>query len=160
MHQPISSLARLYIYAIHGYVTEVMFTALWEFVEHGNWKFPGNTSIWCLFIYGLSTMVIEKLIPILKDKYGVPLVLRALIYTVWTYSWEFSTGYLLKRFGACPWDYEPYFNGHFMGLVTLEYAPLWYLGSIFCEKVLIKYTLQLHWGPESSQNGDVKQKVF
>ncbi|XP_013380960.1 transmembrane protein 229B [Lingula anatina] len=144
--QPLSTLGRFYIYAIHGYVTEVMFTATWEFVENGNWKFPGNTSVWCLFIYGISTMVIEKMYFKLRDRQ--PLLVRAMIYLMWTYFWEFSTGFILKQFGACPWDYEPYFNGHFMGLVTLEYAPLWYLGAIFVEQVIIKYSLQLYWGGE------------
>ena len=60
-YKPISTLGRFYIYAIHGYVTEVMFTAAWEFVVNYNWKFPGMTSVWALFIYGFSTLVIEKL---------------------------------------------------------------------------------------------------
>ena len=152
--RPISTLGRLYIYAIHGYVTEVMFTAAWEFVVNLNWKFPGNTSVWALFIYGLSTLIIEKMYLKMRGRY--PLLLRGLIYTVWTYCWEFSTGYILKQFGACPWDYTP-FEGDFMGLVTLEYAPLWFLGSVIAEQVVIKYTLQLHWNSES--NDTVSDKM-
>lgn len=60
--------------------------------------------------------------------------MRGLIYTVWTFCWEFSTGYVLKQFNACPWDYSA-FENDFMGLVTLEYAPLWYLGSLVAEQV-------------------------
>lgn len=167
--QPISTLGRLYIYAIHGYVTEVMFTAAWEFVVNMNWKFPGNTSVWSLFIYGLSTLLIEKLYLLLKDR--APLLVRALIYTVWTYCWEFCTGYVLRHFDACPWDYTP-FEGDFMGLVTLEYAPLWFIGGIVGEQVVIKNTLKLCWAPSdrkrivsndavsitSVRNGNVKQK--
>ncbi|XP_067680703.1 transmembrane protein 229B-like [Haliotis asinina] len=158
---PISTLGRFYIYAIHGYAIEVMFTALWEFVVNFNWKFPGNTSIWSFPIYGLSTMMIELMYLHLKDR--VPLVGRALIYTMWTYMWEFSTGYILKQFDACPWDYTP-FHGDFMGLITLEYAPLWYMGCIISEQFVIRYTRQIYWGPfltgnhrPPSSNGDVKK---
>lgn len=146
----LSTLWRFYVYAIHGYVTEIMFTATWEFVINLNWKFPGNTSVWALPIYGFSTLVIEQMYLHLREK-NVPLFVRALIYTVWTYSWEFSTGYILKKFDACPWDYTP-FEGDFMGLVTLEYAPLWFFGSLFCEQIIIKYTRAVYWGPEDVVN--------
>ncbi|MBN3298485.1 T229B protein, partial [Amia calva] len=71
-----------------------------------------------------------------------PLLARALLYTLWTYAWEFGTGSLLRLFGACPWDYSA-FRGNFMGLVTLEYAPLWFLASIVAEQLIIRSTLQL-----------------
>lgn len=151
--QPISTLGRLYIYAIHGYVTEVMFTAAWEFVVNLNWKFPGNTSVWSLFIYGLSTLIIEKMYIRLRDH--MSLFWRAIIYMIWTYCWEFSTGYILKHFDACPWDYTP-FEGDFMGLVTLEYAPLWFIGGIVGEQIVIKNALRLHWAPSKHDvDGDV-----
>jgi uncharacterized membrane protein len=164
--QTLPVLTRLYIYAIHGYVSEIMFTAAWEFVVNINWKFPGVSSVWSLPIYGISTLVIEQMSIKFKDR-GVPLLLRAVIYVVWTYGWEFSTGIVLRHFNACPWDYSS-FHGDFMGLVTLEYAPLWYLGTIACEKVLIHYTLKLRWepivdypldvDPTTSANGEVKMK--
>ncbi len=143
--QALSLLARFYIYAIHGYVTEVMFTAAWEFVVHLNWKFPGNSSVWAMLIYGTSTLVLEQMY--LRLHHVVPLLGRGLLYTAWTYCWEFSTGYLLSQFGACPWDYSP-FQLDFMGLVTLEYAPLWFVGGILAEKLVITYTLQLRWTAE------------
>ncbi|XP_062617545.1 transmembrane protein 229B-like [Saccostrea cucullata] len=143
--RPISIWWRFYVYAIHGYVTEIMFTALWEFVVNLNWKFPGNTSVWVLLIYGLSGLVLERMYFRLRDQ--VPLLVRILIYTIWTYLWEFSTGFVLKQFGACPWDYTP-FHGDFMGIITLEYAPLWFLGNIIAELIVMKYTLCLYWGPE------------
>jgi hypothetical protein len=33
---------RLYIYGLHGFFTEILFTAGWEFIVSGNWKLPGN----------------------------------------------------------------------------------------------------------------------
>ncbi|XP_077991846.1 transmembrane protein 229B-like [Glandiceps talaboti] len=142
---------RFYIYAIHGYFTEVMFTAGWEFVVNINWKFPGCSSVWSLFIYGLSTIIIERMYLILKDR--CPLLVRCLIYTVWIYCWEFSTGYVLKQFDACPWDYTP-FDAHFMGLITLEYAPGWFIGSLMSEQVLIKNTLRLQFTSKSTGTKD------
>jgi uncharacterized membrane protein len=167
-YKPLSTLGRFYIYAIHGYVIEIMFTAAWEFIVNMNWKFPGNTSVWSMPIYGLSTLAIEWQFFFLRDQLKLPLMVRALIYTVWTYFWEFSTGFILKQFNACPWDYTP-FEGDFMGLVTLEYAPLWYLLGIVAEKVVIQSTLHLHWGPPSNtdkpaveqtqlNNGSVNEK--
>ncbi|KAK6183007.1 hypothetical protein SNE40_010564 [Patella caerulea] len=157
---PLTSLGRFYIYAIHGYATEVMFTAIWEFVVNLNWKFPGNTSVWSFPMYGLSLLMVEYLY--LRLRHNTPVYVRALIYTIWTYLWEFSTGYVLKYFDACPWDYTP-FEGDFMGLVTLEYFPFWYFGSIFLEQVIIRYTRRLYFGPssdifESDKNGKLKQK--
>ncbi|XP_014664281.1 PREDICTED: transmembrane protein 229B-like [Priapulus caudatus] len=161
LHQPLSVVGRLYIYALHGYLAEVLFTATWEFVVNFNWKFPGCTSVWALFIYGVNTLVIEQMYLRLQGKRNI--LVRGLIYTLWTYAWEFGIGYLLKYFDACPWDYTP-FDGDFMGLITLEYAPLWFVGSLLSEKFVIRYTTQLRW-PQSayketwSINGLVKSKT-
>lgn len=141
---PLNIVWRFYVYAVHGYFAEIMFTAIWEFIVTQNWKFLGTTSIWTFVVYGIWSIVMEQLY--LNLHFRFPLLIRALIYMGWTYSWEFSIGYLLRCFNACPWDYTP-FDGNFMGLVTLEYAPLWFIGSILTERLMIKYTRTLHWGP-------------
>ncbi|GFN85048.1 transmembrane protein 229b-like [Plakobranchus ocellatus] len=152
----ISWLGKLHIYALHGYATEVMFTALWEFVVNLNWKFPGITSVWSFPIYGFSGMVCERMYEHMSQR-GYPLIVRGLVYTLWTYCWEFSTGLILKQFGACPWDYTP-FHGDFMGLVTLEYAPLWFLGAILQEKVILYYTRRLFVGPTVEEERESLQR--
>lgn len=129
--------ARFYIYGLQGIFTEVIYTALWDFITLGNVKLIGVSSTWAFFIYSLSHLFIEVVSPVLTHKYKIPLLLRAFVYLAWTYFWEFSTGYILSLFGACPWNYEPWFNWHFMGLITLEYAPLWYAGSILAERIVI-----------------------
>lgn len=139
---PLSIWVRFYIYAIHGYFSEVMFTAAWEFVVNQNWKFPGNTSVWSLFIYGGSSLVMEQMYLRLNGK--VPLLVRLLMYSMWIYLWEFSTGLLLTQFNACPWDYTP-FEWDFLGLITLEYFPFWMLGTLINEKFLMKHTFRLHF---------------
>ncbi|KAJ8045144.1 hypothetical protein HOLleu_08087 [Holothuria leucospilota] len=154
-HGPVSAWVRFYIYAIHGYATEVMFTASWEFVVNLNWRFPGVTSVWSLFIYGASTLVIEKMY--LKMKDTVPLIIRLVIYVLWIYLWEFSTGLLLSQFNACPWDYTP-FEWDFFGLITLEYAPAWFFGAFITEQILIKHTLRLYFGNSTEMQLGNKKK--
>lgn len=160
-HTPLSLPMRFYIYAIHGYVIEVMFTAVWEFVVNHNLKFPGNTSVWSLVIYGISILVVEQIYFHLQG--SASLLVRGIIYTIWTYLWEFCTGYLLKSFDACPWDYTN-FDWDVMGLVTMEYAPLWFIGGILTEKLLIFYTRRLYWGPYlevtpcTGMNGHLKMR--
>lgn len=151
----LSPLIRLYIYGIHGYFTEVMFTAIWEFVVNTNWKFPGCTSVWSLFIYSGCSFFIEK--AFLKLEHKVHIALRGLIYLFFAYSWELVTGLLLRRFNACPWDYTE-FKYNFLGLITLEYAPCWYVGGLVLEQLLTKNLLKLQWMCEN-QNGNVKTVV-
>ncbi|XP_008115173.2 transmembrane protein 229B isoform X1 [Anolis carolinensis] len=140
--EPLTAFSRWYLYAIHGYFCEVMFTAAWEFVVNFNWKFPGVTSVWALFIYGTSILIVEKMYLYLKDKCNI--LLRCLIYTLWTYVWEFTTGFILRQFNACPWDYSQ-FDLNFMGLITLEYAVPWFCAAIIMEQLVIRNTLRLRF---------------
>uniref|UniRef100_I3LH81 Transmembrane protein 229B n=1 Tax=Sus scrofa TaxID=9823 RepID=I3LH81_PIG len=72
--EPLTALSRWYLYAIHGYFCEVMFTAAWEFVVNFNWKFPGVTSVWALFIYGTSILIVERMYLRLRGR--CPLLVR------------------------------------------------------------------------------------
>ncbi|XP_061115848.1 transmembrane protein 229b [Conger conger] len=140
--EPLTVLSRWYLYAIHGYFCEVMFTAAWEFAAHRNWKFPGVTSVWALFIYGTCILIVEHMYLRLRGR--CPTLLRCLIYTLWTYLWEFGTGLLLRQFNACPWDYSQ-FQYNFMGLITAEYALPWFCASFIVERLVIRNTLRLRF---------------
>ncbi|KAM4664175.1 transmembrane protein 229B isoform 1-T1 [Discoglossus pictus] len=140
--EPLTALSRWYLYAIHGYFCEVMFTAAWDFVVNYNWKFPGVTSVWALFIYGTSILIVEKMYLYLKDRCNI--FIRCFIYTLWTYTWEFTTGFILRQFNACPWDYSQ-FDFDFMGLITLEYAIPWYCAAFMMEQLVIRNTLRLRF---------------
>ncbi|KAK2843328.1 hypothetical protein Q7C36_011543 [Tachysurus vachellii] len=140
--EPLTPLSRWYLYAIHGYFCEVMFTAAWEFVVNCNWKFPGVTSVWALFIYGTCILIVERMYLHLRDRCNV--LLRCFIYTLWTYMWEFGTGLLLRQFNACPWDYSQ-FKYNFMGLITAEYALPWFCASLIVERLVIRNTLRLRF---------------
>ncbi|MFT7810584.1 transmembrane protein 229B-like [Arapaima gigas] len=151
--EPLAVLSRWYLYAIHGYFCEVMFTAAWEFVIHCNWKFPGVTSVWALFIYGTSILIVERMYLQLRGR--CPVLLRCVIYTLWTYLWEFSTGLLLRQFNACPWDYSQ-FHYNFMGLVTAEYALPWFCASFIVERLVIRNTLRLRFD-DVAESADVNR---
>ena len=139
-------LSRLFFYGMLGFSTEVMFTALWYVVDtkyNFGWTLHGCTSVWAFPIYAISMYAIEKMFLSLHTK--VPLAVRGLAYLSWTYLWEFTTGYILRQFAACPWDYHGYTNYHIMGLVTFDYAPLWYIGTIILETIFIKRVLLLQY---------------
>jgi uncharacterized membrane protein len=141
---PLPALGRFYIYGLQGILTEVVYTALWELVFTKSIKLIGVSSIYAFFIYAFSQMFIERIHSKLIQM-RIHVLARGLVYLVWTYFWEFSTGYTLKQFNACPWDYESTFEWHFLGVITLEYAPLWYFGSILAEKIFIPCVTTLHW---------------
>ena len=139
--------SRLILYGLCGLFAEVMFTATWYFVDsvkyrHG-WKLHGCTSVWSFPIYALSSLAVERMFLLMNGR--VPLLLRGLIYVLWTYLWEFFTGLVLRQFNACPWDYRGYTHFNIMGLITFDYAPLWFIGSLLLESVVIQSALQLQY---------------
>lgn len=145
--------SRLFLYGLCGLFAEVMFTATWYFVDsakyrHG-WKLHGCTSVWSFPIYAVSSFVVERMFLFLNGK--TSWVLRGVIYVVWTYIWEFVTGLVLRQFNACPWDYTEYTHVNIMGLITLDYAPLWYIGSLLLETVVIQSALQLQYTTDSHE---------
>lgn len=137
-------LFRLLLYGMLGFTTEVIFTGIWYFLDsHYNygWTLVGCTSLWSFPIYALSIFAIEKMCLFLHAK--LPLAARGLIYLSWIYLSEFISGFILRQFGACPWDYHGYTTFHFKGLIAFDYAPLWYIGTLLLETTFIKYTLTL-----------------
>ncbi|XP_040055589.2 transmembrane protein 229b isoform X1 [Gasterosteus aculeatus] len=149
-------LSRWYLYAIHGYFCEVMFTAAWEFAVNCNWKFPGVTSVWALFIYGTCILIVEQMYLRLRGRCRV--LPRCVIYTVWTYLWEFGTGLLLRQFDACPWDYSG-FRYNFMGLITAEYAVPWFCASFIVERLVIRKTLRLRFHDGAEDGWSTRRSV-
>ncbi|XP_066450599.1 transmembrane protein 229B [Eleutherodactylus coqui] len=144
----LSGLCRWYIYAIHGLLCEILFTATWDYVTTSCWKLRGVSSIWAIFIYGTAIFIMEKMYLYLEEKYH--LLYRCLVYTLWIFIWEFFTGFLLTTFNSCPWDYS-HFSGNLMGLITLEYVVPWYFGCMIAEQFVIKNTLRLKFIPEGQK---------
>jgi uncharacterized membrane protein len=123
---------RLYFWGVHGVFVEVVFTAIWELVAVGNPRLMGQSSLWSFLIYGLGAFFGAELLREMMIARRVPLWARCLLYLPMTYCWEFLTGAVLRLFGACPWDYSQ-FDYDVMGLITMEYAPLWLMGGVYFE---------------------------
>ena len=141
---PMPALLRFYTYGIQGFCDEILFTSLLDFyVVHGcqDWRLRGHSSISTFFIYGTCSFLVERLYVWLYYKHNVRWYIRMPLYLCICYSWEFSTGIILRQFDACPWDYSHY-PYNFMGLITLEYAPGWLFLS-WVQDVLADYMLRI-----------------
>lgn len=130
----ISNLSKFYLYGLHGIFMEVIYTCIYDSIAQKSWKLAGVSSFWAFLIYAISHVVIETMSKRLVN-FKIPLAIRGVFYVLWTYVWEFSAGFVLIQFDACPWNYDFFYN--FMGLITLEYAPLWYIGCLAAEIVTI-----------------------
>lgn len=114
-----------------GWCIECLFTGICSLFGGKDRKLSCNTSIWMFPIYGMAAFI-SPISRLLKDK-GT--ILRGCIYTIGIFITEFSTGELLKRFKACPWDYsKARFN--LDGIIRLDFAPLWFFVGLFYENML------------------------
>ena len=136
---------RLYFWGVHGVFIEIVFTGTWEFVVTGKWQLMGISSIWSFFIYGFGTFFFAEYLYNYLLALKVPLLARGVAYVLMTYTWEFSCGLVLDYFNARSWDYTP-FDYDVMGLITLEYAPLWFLAGMYYECIM-KVMLSLEETP-------------
>lgn len=139
--RPLGALARLYVYALHGCLCEVAFTAAWDWCTVQDRRLAGQTSLWALPMYGTAIYVMERLRARLLAGRR-PLPVRLMAYTAFIYLWEFSWGVGLTLLGACPWDYSG-FTYNLRGLVTLEYAVPWAVAAIIAEQHVIRNTLRI-----------------
>ncbi|XP_059474805.1 transmembrane protein 229b-like [Neocloeon triangulifer] len=146
MGSPLTVADRLYVYALHGFLIEVLFSATWDFVLMQKWTLAGCSNIWSLPIYGISGLVMEVLADKMLSR-GLVWPWRGLVYLVWIYCWEYSSGFVLRSLNACPWDYSA-FDYNINGLITLEYGPLWMAASLLMEKVVIQRLSHLRWHPK------------
>ncbi|CAL8255287.1 unnamed protein product [Lota lota] len=138
--QPLSPLARFYVYALHGCLCEVAFTAACDWYDARDRRLAGHSSLWALPMYASALCLMERLSAVLLA-HRCPLALRLVAYTLFIYLWEFSWGLGLRLLGACPWDYSGY-RYNLAGLVTLEYALPWAVASLIAEKHVIRNTLR------------------
>lgn len=139
--RPLPAVLRLYVYALHGCLCEVVFTAVWDGVSSGDVRLGGHSSLWALPMYASAIFVMEYLSSRLLAQ-GQPLTIRLTTYTLFIYLWEFSWGVGLSLFGACPWDYSG-FRFNLGGLVTLEYAVFWAIAAFIAEHHVIRNTLRM-----------------
>lgn len=126
---------RLYFWGVHGVFCEVVFTAVWQYVVGGSLRLMGESSLWSFLIYGLGAFFGAESMRRLMRAHEVPAWARCLLYVLMVYVWEFCSGAVLRQFDACPWDYSE-FDYDIMGLITLEYAPIWLIGGAYFEVLM------------------------
>lgn len=145
--EPLGPLVRWYIYAIHGYFSEMLFTAI---ILDQNWTFQGVPAMLSLFSFGTCGFVLERLYLPMRGQYC--LLTRCALYTLCAYLWQLSTGAVLRFFNACPWDYSE-FRYNFLGLVTLEYFLFFFVGTLLLERMIIRNALRLKLEEDSEPQG-------
>lgn len=136
---------RLLIYGMLGFAYEIVFTSLWEFAATNftDLKFKGCSSLWSFFIYGTCSLCGEQVFVHTGKRLSA--FWRGLIYVQMAYTWEFLGGLFLNQFSARTWDYTHY-KYDVMGLITLEYAPLWFFSGLF-QEFFYEYLLTLSLPP-------------
>ena len=132
---------RLLFYGLLGFSYEIIFTSLWDFVasNFSNFKFTGYSSIWSFLIYGTCSYCGEQVYFQTRERLST--FLRGLIYIQMAYTWEFFSGLVLDQISARTWDYT-HFSYDVMGLIALEYAPLWFFSGLF-QEYIYEYLLTL-----------------
>lgn len=141
LSHPVSALVRLYVYALHGCLCEVAFTAVFDWFITSDSRLPGHSSLWALPMYATAIYLMEGLrARLLAQHRSLPV--RLTVYTLFIYVWEFSWGVGLRLLGACPWDYSSY-RYNLGGLVTLEYALPWAAAAFIAEQHVIRNTLRI-----------------
>ncbi|KAM4598946.1 transmembrane protein 229b-like [Fundulus diaphanus] len=139
--RPLSALFRLYVYALHGCLCEVAFTAVYDWCSTRDQRLMGHSSLWALPMYATAIFFLEGLrARLLAQQRSLPV--RLTIYTLFIYIWEFSWGLGLRLLGACPWDYSAH-RYNLEGLVTLEYALPWAVAAFIAEQHVIKNSLRI-----------------
>lgn len=71
------------------------------------------------------------------------------------YTWEFFGGLILDQFSARTWDYSLY-KYDVMGLIALEYAPLWFFSGVLQEFVY-EYLLSLSLPPSARKKEGIEK---
>jgi len=120
-------LQRVVAFGSLGMLVENFYTGI-SSLKKKHWDAPCRTYLWMFFIYGAGGLLLEKL----HDWLTLNHFLAALLFTVVIFTIEFSAGWLIERLtGKCPWKYVDdsgvkVHKRSIMGLIRLDYAPLWY----------------------------------
>ena len=146
---------RMLFYGMLGFSYEIVFASLWDFVVSNftDVRFAGYSSIWSFFIYGTCSFCGEQVYVHTRKRLST--FLRGLIYVQMAYTWEFIGGLVLTQFSARTWDYTHY-KYDVMGLIALEYAPLWFFSGLL-QEYFYEYLLTLSLQPDMA-NAEANEK--
>ena len=122
---------RFLTFGVLGWCIEILWTGLQALLA-GDAALTAKTYLWMFPIYGMAAFA-APFFPALR-RY-CPLWQRLGLYCLTIFLVEFGTGALLRLFvGVCPWDYgeNPL---SLLGLIRLDYAPLWAALGYFFEEI-------------------------
>lgn len=114
-----------------GWCMECLWTGLDSLRKHSDKTLSCHTSVWMFPIYGMAAC----LTPIYSKIKNQSALYRGGVYAFLIYITEYTTGILLKKYGACPWDYSKA-KLNYKGVIRLDYAPVWAVAGLFFEKML------------------------
>lgn len=111
-----------------GWTMELFTTSLRHFHCDHDKRFVGNTSLLMFPIYGMAA----AMAPIHKILCKQNVLVRGFIYMMLIFATEYTTGWLLRKFDMCPWDYSDA-DLNVDGLIRLDYGPWWFLAGLLFE---------------------------
>lgn len=120
-----------------GWCLECFWTGLGSFKKRAKDKrLLCRTSVWMFPIYGLAAFI-PAFYKQIKSKSAF---FRGTVYASVILGCEYTSGILLKRHNACPWDYSKA-KLNYKGVIRLDYIPCWALAGLLFERVLCKNRL-------------------
>lgn len=123
-----------------GWCMEILFTST-ESIMAGDMRLMGHTSLLMFPIYGMGALLgpisrgIDRWLGDaktvgLKDKFWR----HGMNDMVLIFTAEYISGFFLRLFGICPWDYSGRaFN--IDGLIRLDFAPCWFGAGLLFERL-------------------------
>ena len=127
-------LVRTLLLVAVGLSFEVIYTAVCERSQSGNWRLQGYTYLWMIPIYATVYPALCWLYPYTSSLHWLA---RGALYVALIFAVEYLSGWLLRRLtGECPWErnyFPSRWNVH--GLIRLDMAPAWLGASLLYELV-------------------------
>lgn len=131
---------------VTGWCLEVMFTSI-SSVAAGDWRLMGKTSLLMFPIYGMGAFLapigrfVDRWVNIqplhTHMKTSERMVRHGFLYMVLIFTVEYATGFWLRAYGMCPWDYSGR-HSNIDGLIRLDFAPLWFATGLLFEQITKK----------------------
>jgi uncharacterized membrane protein len=126
-------------FVLVGVTMEIFWTSILDAIKNKDPKLTGTSYLWMFPIYAVVPFFYVLVLEYFPD---TNIFLKGFIYMSLFYILEFVSGYIVKTLvGVSPWDYNGYsikfhgrkYKSNFMGLICLQYAPVWYIYGIIGE---------------------------
>lgn len=126
-------------FVLVGVTMEIFWTSILDAIKNKDPKLTGTSYLWMFPIYAVVPFFYVLVLEYFPD---TNIFLKGFIYMSLFYLLEFVSGYIVKTLvGISPWDYNGYsikfhgrkYKSNFMGLICLQYAPVWYIYGIIGE---------------------------